>query len=172
MATQRKIFTVQNLAQKLKDAKAVILADYQGLDVAKISALRFQVKEAGGEFEVVKNTLLRRAAANAKAPLEDAALTGPTAVLWAFEDEVAPLKAMAKFAAENEFPKAKAGLLGDQVLSAERIKQLASLPSQQELQAKVVGFLNAPIYGLVNQLQGNLRKLVYVLQAVKENKSS
>jgi large subunit ribosomal protein L10 len=168
MATQRKILTVENLAQKLKDAKSVVLTDYQGLDVKQISNLRSLVKEAGGEFEVVKNTLLRRAAADAKAPLEDAVLTGPTAVLWSWEDEISPLKVMDKFAAENEFPKAKAGLLGDQVLSADKIRELAALPGQSELQTRLVGFLNAPIYGLVSNLQGNLRKLVYTLQAVSK----
>lgn len=172
MATQRKILTVANLAQKLKDAKTVVLADYQGLDVAQISELRFQIKEVDGEFEVVKNTLLKRAALQAKSPLNDTVLAGPTAVLWAWKDEIAPLKVMAKFAAENNFPKAKAGLLGDQVLSAEKIAQLATLPSQKELQTSLVGFLNAPIYGLVSSLQGNLRKLVYTLRAIKENKSS
>lgn len=171
MPTQKKIFTVQNLVQKLKDAKIVVLADYQGLNVEQISNLRSLIKDAGGELEVVKNTLLKRAAAEAKAPIDDAVLAGPTAVLWAWEDEIAPLKVLDKFAAEYGSPQTKAGLLGDLVLTDRKIKELAALPPLPQLQAKLVGSLNAPVYGFVGSLQGNLRKLVWILKAVGSKKN-
>jgi len=165
MVKSDKIYTVQNLTEKLKQAKAVVLADYHGLKVSQMAELRQKVKKAGGEFEVVKNTLLNRAADESQIKIDPEALQGPTAVLWAYEDQISPLKALVDFAKVNELPKIKFGLLDKAVTPIEKIKQLASLPSKDELKAKLVGTLQSPLYGLNNALNWNMRKLVLVLKA-------
>lgn len=164
MVKQDKVYTVQNLEEKLKQAKAVVLADYHGLKVSQMAELRQEIKKAGGEFEVVKNTLLHRAADESKIQIDPEVLQGPTAVLWAYEDQIAPLKALMNFAKANDLPKIKFGLLDQVATPIERIKQLASLPSKEELKAKLVSTLQSPLYGLDNALNWNLRKLVLVLK--------
>ena len=168
MPTQKKVFTVQNLSQKLKDAKTLVLADYRGLSVGQMTDLRGKVKQVGGEVEVVKNRLLKIAAKEAKVEIDDQILTGPTAVIWAWEDQIQPLKALDTFAKENDLPKAKFGLFEGKIISIEKIKELANLPSQDELRAKLVGALHSPTYGLVNSLNWNLKKLVYILKTKSE----
>lgn len=165
MPTSKKIFTVQNLTEKLKDAQVLILSDYRGLSMAQLDNLRKAIKEAGGELEIIKNTLLKRAADEAKVKIEDEVLTGPTAALWTWELEIGPLKALHSFAEEAGLPKIKFGRFEGQAISLERIKELAQLPGLEGLKAQLVGRLQSPLYGLVSNLQGNLRKLVYVLKA-------
>lgn len=165
MPTSKKIFTVQNLTQKLKDTKALFLADYRGLSVSQMAELRTQVKKAGGELEVVKNRLLGRAAKEAKVAIADKALTGPTAALWAWEDELGPLKALDDFAKRTGLPKIKFGLFEEKAISLERINELASLPTMNELKAKLVRTLQSPTVKLTNALNWNIQKLVYILKA-------
>lgn len=161
-----KIYTVQNLVEKLKQAKAVVLADYHGLNVSQLAKLRQEVKKAGGEFEVVKNTLLNRAAEETKIKIDPEVLRGPTAVLWAYKDQIAPMKALMNFVKVNNLPKIKFGLLERAATSIERIKQLASLPTKKELKAKLVGTLQSPIYGLNNALSWNIKKLILGLKTL------
>lgn len=165
MPTSKKIFTVQNLTQKLKDTKALVLADYRGLSVSQMADLREEVKKAGGELEVVKNRLLGRAAKEAKVAIADEVLTGPTAALWAWEDEIEPIKALHDFSQKAGLPKIKLGLFEGRVVSLERVKELASLPSLNELKLKLVNTLQSPTFGLTNALNWNVKKLVLLLNA-------
>ena len=169
MPSQKNIHQLEELKQKADQAKSIALADYRGLNVGQITKLRSLVKEAGGELLVTKNTLLKLALKNDQLNQTEA-LTGPTLVLFANDDEVTPLKAVAEFARENEMPKLKAGFLGKEFLSIDKITYLSKLPSRQELQAKFVSQMAAPLSGLVNLLSGSLRNLVYVLNALKKNK--
>lgn len=171
MPTTRKIFTVQNLTEKLKEAKAVVLADYQGLNMTQMAELRQTVKKAGGEFEVIKNTLLGRAVQEAKVAIDPQVLTGPTAALWSYKEDLAPLKALIKFVKEIELPKVKFGLWQKEPVSAERITYLASLPTKPELIAKLMGTLKSPTRGLSQALKWNLYQLVSVLRSVTTDKS-
>ena len=167
MPNQRKIFIVQNLTEKLKQAKALILSDYSGLNVSQINELRKEIKKAGGEFEVVKNTLLRLAAKNAagggRANFQS--LAGPTAALWVYDDDLTPLKILNNFIKQTSLPKIKFGLWEKEPISLERIKELARLPSLSELQAKLLAALQSPTFGLVKALNWNIRRLVYILKA-------
>jgi large subunit ribosomal protein L10 len=180
MKKQEKIFAVQNLAEKLKQAKALILADYSGLNVSQINELRREIKKAGGEFEVVKNTLLRLAAKGGKwearpersRGMGSGKLEGPTAALWLYSDDVAPLKTLDYFIKKTELPKIKFGFWEGELISLERIFQLASLPGMEELKAKLVGILKSPLFGLVNGLNWNLRKLVVVLKTASTKVSA
>ncbi|TSC53649.1 MAG: ribosomal protein L10P, partial [Microgenomates group bacterium LiPW_31] len=166
MVPQRKIFTVQNLAEKLKQAKAFVLTDYSGLDVAQINELRREVKKSGGEFEVVKNTLLRLAAKTGLPRIRQLTdLQGPTAALWLYSEDLTPLKALSNFIQKTELPKVKFGFWQGELISIERIKELMTLPSLAELQAKLINTLKSPTFGLVNSLNWNIQKLVFILKA-------
>lgn len=173
MPTSKKIFTVQNLTEKLKQAKSLILADYQGLNVAQMAELRRAIQKAGGEFEVVKNTLLYLASENSKlqTPSSRLQLKGPTAALWIYEENLAPLKALNDFIKENGLPKIKLGFWDDKQISPERIKELAHLPGLEELRAKLIGVIRSPALGLVNGLGWNLRQLTLVLREAQKKKS-
>jgi large subunit ribosomal protein L10 len=164
MVQQNKVYSVQNLVEKLKQAKAVVLADYHGLNVAQMAELRQKVKQTGGEFEVVKNTLLDRAAKESQIEIESEALQGPTAVLWAYEDQIGSLKSLVDFIKINELPKIKFGLLDQIITPIEKIKELANLPSKEVLQAKLVSTLQSPLFRLNNDLSINLKKLLLVLK--------
>jgi large subunit ribosomal protein L10 len=169
MPSQRNINDLTDLKEKLARSKSVVLADYKGLSVAKLTQLRNQLKASGAEIKVIKNTLLNLAFKEKKyaIPEADKELTGPSAIIFAYEDELTPVKILYDFAKENSLPKFKIGFLGTDFLSADRVTQLGQLPGKEVLIAQVVGSLNAPLSGLVNVLQGNLRKLVYVLEQIK-----
>lgn len=169
-ARSKKEETVKNLVEKMQRAKSIVIADYQGLDVASFSEVKNQLEKDNAEFTVAKNTLIALAAKKAGYEVPSEALKGASAILIAYEDEITPIKSLAKFEKQFEKPTPKIGFLGKDVLSIERIKQLALLPSKLELQAKVVGALNSPISGIVSVLHGNLRNLVYVLSQVQKSK--
>ena len=170
MPSQKNLTTVKLLSEKLRQAKSIVLADYRGLSVNLQRQLRNQVKAAGGELIVAKNSLISLALKAEKYSLP-AGLQGPTLVLFAYEDEIAPIKALVEFAKANELPKAKIGFLAKEPLSADQVNQLASLPTRIELIAQTIATLQSPLSGFVNVLFGNFRKLVYTLQAIKAVKS-
>lgn len=170
MPTQKKIDTVKSLTDKVTRAKAVVVADYRGLKHKQLEELRKLLKKADAELVVAKNRLLLRALGDKAKGIEDV-LKDTTATLFAFKDEVAPLKELLKFFKAAGFGKTKAGLLGTQVLSDAEVTRLAALPSRETLLGKLVGQLNAPIQGLHYALSWNINKLVWALNAVKEKKS-
>jgi len=166
----KKEQTVAVLKEKLSRAKAVVLADQSGLSVTKLSELKKKLKGVDAELLVAKNTLLKIATNETGHSVADEILQGPTATLFAYGDEISPLKELTTFAKENEKPALKAGFLGTTLLSVERLNQLAKLPGKDVLRGKVVGSLYSPLYGIVGVLNGNLRNLVYALNAIKEQK--
>jgi large subunit ribosomal protein L10 len=165
MKKSQKFFTVDNLKEKLKLAKALVFTDYSGLKVDQINKLRQEIKKAGGEFEVVKNTLLRKASENSELKIKNLELKGPTAALWLYSDDVAPLKILDAFIKKNELPKIKFGFWDKNLIDEAKITQLANLPSLAELQVKLIGFLKSPFYQLTTNLNGNVLKLLYLLKA-------
>jgi large subunit ribosomal protein L10 len=170
MVQQKKIFIVQELTQKINDAKALYLTDYRGLNVAQITDLRKAVKEVGGELEVIKNRLFKLALkASEKKPDEELNLIGPTAILWANEDEISPLKVLSKFAQETDLLEIKIGFLGKEQLTKEKTEQLSLIPPRNELEAQLTSYLFAPIYGLINSLNWNLQKLVLTIKGIALN---
>lgn len=173
MPSQKNVKQLQELKEKLKKAKSVFFSDYSGLSVAEINNLRNKIVEAGGDFKVAKNSLLKLAFNKNLEELEEV-ITGPTAALFAYEDEIKPLKTLWDFKEETDKEKLelKAGFLEDKFLNKERTIKLAQLPGIKELQAKTVGMLNAPLSGLINVLNGNLRNLALVLGQIREQKSN
>lgn len=171
MATQRKIDTVATLTDKVSKAKVMVLADYRGLKHKQLEELRRNLKKTNGEFMIAKNRLVLRALGDRAESMKEP-LNNETAVLFAYQDEVAPLKEMLKFFKAAGVGKPKAGLMGAVVMNESDIAKLATLPSREVLLGKLVGQLNAPIQGLHYALQWNMNKLVWALNAIKGKKTS
>jgi large subunit ribosomal protein L10 len=168
VAVKKKV--VDGLKEKIDSASIIVLSDYRGVTVKQITELRKALRSEESEYKIVKNTLLHRAieAAGFKDLKEH--LEGPTAMLLGYKDPIGPLKALVEFVKDNEKGEIKAGIFEKAVIDKKSLTEIARLPSREELLAKVVGGMQAPIYGLVNVLQGTIRKLVYALNAVKDKK--
>lgn len=169
---EQKKAVVAELAEKLKSACAGVIVDYKGINVTDDTKLRKELREAGVEYLVVKNTLLRRAAELAEINGIDEFLEGTTAIAISKSDYIAPAKIICKFAGEKDFYKVKAGFIDGKVSSEAEVKELSKLPSKEELIAKALGGLNAPITGLVTVLNGTIKGLVVALNAIAEKKSA
>jgi large subunit ribosomal protein L10 len=166
---------VAELKEQLESSKAVVLTTYKGLTVEQDTELRSELRKAGVTYHVVKNTMLRIAAKEAGIEGLDEQLNGTTAMAYSTEDAVAPAKGISEFIKKNKLDEAevlqiKAGMLDGKVIALEKVKELASLPSREELLAKLLGSMNAPIANTANVLQGVIRKAVYALNAVREQK--
>lgn len=165
--------TVIILTEKLSKAKSVVFADYRGLTMGQLSSLRKELRVLGAEFAITKNNLLKLAINNSKLPINnDELFLGPTATLFSYEDEITPIKSLTKLLKDTQIGSIKMGLMGGDVIDTYSIARLASLPSKDELRAKIVGSLGSPLYGIVGVLQANLRNLVYVLDSIREKKSA
>lgn len=172
MNKQSKEALVAEFAEKLKTAKAAFLADYRGLDVDQANDLRNKLREAGVEYKVIKNTLLRLAAKDTDSACLDEFLSGPTAIALVNEDPVAPAKALVEFAKNNEAFELKAGMLDGKLLVDADIKALAELPSREELLAKMLGSMSAPASNFVGVLAAVPRTFVQALSAIKDQKDA
>lgn len=162
---------VQEVARGLKEARSVVFADISSLKVADSTGLRRKAKEEDIDVKTVKKTLFSIAAKEAGISLDDAKLGGSVTLLMTRGDEVSPARLVAEVKKTNENVAALGGLLGSDWMTSDQVIALALLPSKEQLIAKVVGSVRAPLSGLVGVLQGNLRGLVYVLNAVKDAKS-
>ena len=176
MPSQKNIDQLAILIDKFENAKSVIWTTYAGISVSNQTKLRFNVVEAGGEFTVSKNNLIKLALQKKLGddlPQEVLdSLEGPTAVLFCNDDPIAPLKALVTFAKEHNLPELKLGYMDDKILSVQEVKDLSELPNKDELIAKLVGQLKAPISGFYNVTSGTLKGLVQVLKAIKDNKEN
>ena len=169
MPTQKKIDTVTSLTEKLGKAKVAVLTDYRGLKHKQLEELRKVLKKDQGELIVAKNRLIKRALGDKAAGVETS-LSESTAVLFAYADEVAPLRSLLKFFKTAGLGKTKAGLMGDAVMTEPELVRLASLPTRDVLLATLVRQLNAPIQGLHHALQWNMSRLVWALDGVRTKK--
>lgn len=151
---------LKELRDKFSRAKSVVFADYRGMTMKQLSDLRDKLRDQDAEFTVTKNTLLERATQNTT-------FEGPTATLFAYDDEISPIKLLVKALKDAGIGKVKAGLLGTETLDEFKVNQLAQLPTKDELRVKIVGVLIAPLQGMVSVLQGNLRNLVYALSEIQ-----
>ncbi len=161
---QQKEAVVVKLSEQLDKAKAVVFADYKGLTMKQLSDLRDKLRDVSGELTITKNTLLKKALPAGRQARPELELEGPTATLFAYDDEISPIKILVKSLKDAAIGKVKSGFLGETALDEARILQLATLPTKDELRGKTVGVLVAPLQGIVSVLQGNLRNLVYVVR--------
>ena len=175
--TSAKQAVVAQLKEQLESAKGVVLTSYKGLTVAQDTELRRELREAGVSYHVVKNTMLRIAAKEAGIEGLEEHPEGTTAFAFSTEDAVAPAKVICGFIKKNKLEDAevltvKVGMVEGKVIGVDEVKALAALPSREELIAKLLGSMNAPISNTVNVLQGVIRNAVYVLDAIRSQKES
>ncbi|CEH28400.1 50S ribosomal protein L10 [Aneurinibacillus migulanus] len=142
---EEKVQIVNEIVEKLQNSKGTVVTDYRGLNVAQVTELRKKCREAGVEFKVYKNTMTRRATAEAGLSELDAALTGPTAIAFSSEDEIAAAKVLSDFAKANEALEIKGGVMEGKVLSVDEVKAIASLPNREGLLSMLLSVLQAPI---------------------------
>ena len=159
---------VELLKEDLGQAKIIVLTDFRGLTVAQMNKLRRSLQVEGIKYKVVKNTLTRIAATDLGLDAMNVYMEGPVGIAYGYDDPVTPVKLLVKFAKENEQLSLKGGLLEKQILDEQGLQHLSQLPTREVLLAKTLGCFQAPLSGMLNVLQGNLRGLVYALQAVKE----
>src|SRR5690554_2122700 len=171
MARPEKEAAVAEIQEKLSRSQSVIFADYRGLNVSEATELRKNLREAGVEFKVTKNTLTRLAAKNAEIEGLDDYLQGPIALAFGYDDPVSPAKILFKFAKDHKNLELKAGLLEGKIIDLDMVNALAALPSKEVLLGQVAGLLQAPIRNLVNVLSAPLRNTVYVLEAVRQKQN-
>lgn len=172
LTKNQKIELVKVLTEKIVACKSAVFVDYKGLKVKDSTELKKSLRAAGVEYVVVRKTLLDIALKNAGIEgVSIKGMEGQVAISMSNLDEVAAAKIIDTFAKTNENVKLLGGVLGQQVMNAAEVKALAKIPSKEQLLGQLVGTLNAPISGFVNVLAGNLRGLVQVLNAVKEQKA-
>jgi large subunit ribosomal protein L10 len=173
MPTAKKEATIEELRQKLGASKNLFFTNYAGLTVEDITKLRNELRKDGtSTYGVVKNTLFSIAAGDDLAKKFETYLAGPTAIIFAGEDPVAPAKALKTFGDANKPVEIKAAYIDGQIVDAKGVAQLAALPPKIELLARLVGSLKSPISGLVYVLSGNQSGLVRVLNQVREQKEA
>ena len=151
---------VAKLAEKIKEAKVVLLTDYRGINVSDVTGLRAKLRSAEVEYSVIKNNITRRALQECKIEGLEEALIGPTAVIIGNNDYLEACKAIYEYAKDNEFYKIKGGIIDGKVVSAEEIITLAKLPSRETLLSMLAG-----------ALLGNISKLAVALDQVSKQKA-
>lgn len=163
---------VLDIKEKMEKAQGMVFYDYRGLTVAEVTELRNKFREAGVEYKVLKNSMIKRAADMLEIEGLDEHLAGPTAVAFGFEDPVAPAKVLVEYTKKLKKTEIKTGVLDRKVIGLDEINNLAELPSREQLLGILAGTLNAPITGFARSLSGIISKLGYALNAVKEQKEA
>lgn len=169
---QQKQEYVEQLAKKIQDSVAGVVISYKGINVANDTKLRRELRQAGVDYSVVKNTMLHLAVQKAGLEELDPVLKGSTALALSSEDYVAAAKILCKFAETQKSLEVKAGFVEGKVVDAGSVKELAKMPPKEVLVAKALGGLNAPISGFVFVLNANLRGLAVALNAIAEKKGA
>jgi large subunit ribosomal protein L10 len=168
MPTRQKAQTIDELSNQLSRANLVIVTDYRGLKVADLQTLRGNLRPTGGEIHIAKNTLTRIAANNVGVSGLDPMLEGPSALVFAFEDVVQTAKAVTDFVRTSRILSVKGGVMGDRAVSPADVEAIATLPSREELQARLLGMLVSPMARTLGVLTGPSRSMVYLLNARSE----
>lgn len=172
MKIEQKIAVAEELHKKFSKAKVVIVTDYKGMDVASTNQLRRKLREAGVEYQVVKNTLLARASKDTGVETIRNHFKGPNAIALSYDDPVAPAKVLTEFVKSNPKLEIKVGVLNGKLLNFDDIKALSALPSREALLSQVLSVMNAVPTSFVRVLAGVPVKFLNVLQALKEKKEA
>jgi len=170
MRLEQKKEIAGDLHDRFLKTKIVIATDYKGLDVEAINDLRRKLRESGSEYQVVKNTLLRRAAEDTDVSVMNDVFKGPTAIALNNDDPVAPAKVLVEFAKQHDKLTLKGGVMQGKPLDMDGIKRLSDLPSREVLLSQVLSTMNAVPSGLVRALADVPRRFLNVLSAVKDQK--
>ncbi|ASY38552.1 50S ribosomal protein L10 [Taylorella equigenitalis] len=166
-----KQIVIDEISAQLSEAQSIVVAEYRGIDVASVTVLRKKARESGVYLRVLKNTLVTRAIKETNFQQLEDKLVGP--LIYAIsKDPVAAAKVLSSFAKENDKIVLKAGALPGSVLDSNGIKQLAAMPSREELLSKLMGTMQAPIAKFVRTLNEVPTKFVRGLAAVRDQKEA
>jgi large subunit ribosomal protein L10 len=163
---------VEDIRKRFLESKVVILTDYKGLDVEKINELRGKLKQSGVEYKVVKNAFLIRASEETDISLIKDSFKGPSAVALSCDDPVSPAKILTEFADEHELLEIKVGVMNGKILDLSAIKKLSALPSREVLLGSLLSVMSGVPSAFVRALNDMPRRLLNVLQAIKEQKEA
>jgi len=168
LTKDRKKAIVKDLSEQISSSKVSIFSDYSGTSVAKMQKLRRELREAGATYKVSKKKLFNLAFKEAGIEADSIGLEGQIGLTIGQQDEISAAKVLNRFAKENKNFKILRGVLEKKVITDQEVMALATIPSREELLAKLVGSINAPVSGFVNVLAGNIRGLITVLKSIAE----
>ena len=163
--------TVNAIHHLLKSAKMAIVTEYRGLSVAQMTKLRRDIRDASGEYQVIKNTLVRRALKDTVFGDLEKLLEGPNGWVFAYSDPVVLSKALIKFADDNDKLRIKGGVFEGRFMDPAGVKVLSQMPSKPELQAKLLAMINAPATQLLRTIQEPGAQMVRLLESLRKTKS-
>ncbi|HLI47771.1 MAG TPA: 50S ribosomal protein L10 [Chthonomonas sp.] len=174
MPNPEKVQKVEELRALIERSTGAILTEYRGLTVAEITSLRKKLRDSGGEYHVVKNTLFKIALGPEQSQKLEQLLQGPTAVVFATKDLVATTKAASDFFRELRRPgvQIKAGWIDGKVYSADQVAEIAKLPPKEQIVAQLIGSLNAPVSNFVGTLNNIIGEFVRTVQAIADKKAA
>lgn len=156
---EKKKQVVEEITDHFRESQTTVFVDYRGLDVAEVTELRKNLRDAGVEYKVYKNTMTRRAIADVELEELNDVLVGPTAVAFGKDDVIAPAKIIYDFSKDHEALEIKGGVIEGEIATIEQIQELAKLPSHEGLLSMLLSVLQAPI-----------RNLAYATKAIAEQK--
>jgi large subunit ribosomal protein L10 len=168
----QKMQTVEEIKERMQRAQSIVIADYCGLTVAEVTELRAKLRAANVDLKVLKNTLVKRAADEEGLSGLDAYLQGPTAWAFSMQDPVSAAKILLDFARTHDKLVIKGGVIERRAIDTQAVKALAELPSREVLLARLLGSIQSPMVGMVNVLQGPIRKCGYALEAIRKSKEA
>ncbi|MCZ6623442.1 MAG: 50S ribosomal protein L10 [Deltaproteobacteria bacterium] len=168
---EEKAKRVAAVQEKFKAAKMAIVTEYRGLTVAQMTRLRREIRQASGEYQVIKNTLVRRALQDSVYGSLDRLLEGPIGWVFGYEDPVTLSKALVKFIEGNDKLTIKGGLLEGEFMDQAKVKVLAQMPSRPELQAKLLALMQAPAVQLLRLIQEPGARVVRLMETLRKGKS-
>ena len=163
---------IDEIKSKIEKAQVAVITEYKGLSVEEITKLRRSLQKDGGDYMVTKNTLTKIAVKGTPFEVIADKMTGPVALAFGFEDPVAPAKAVANFIKETKKCEILGAVLDGKLLSVEETKDLAQLPSKEELFAKMLGSINSPASGIVGCVNGVMSALTRAMAAVRDQKAA
>ncbi len=163
----QKATTLKGLGEHVEKQHSILFINYKGLKVKELLLLRKQLKDLGAKLQVAKKTLLKKALREKGIDMDLKGMEGQVAAIFAFQDPFSPIKSVAAFAKTAENVKILGGYIENQVRGAATMKEIASLPSKEELLGRLVGSIASPISGFLNVMQGNMKGLVRVLAQAK-----
>jgi len=170
LTKKQKKQLIEELADKINHQSSLVFTDFKGLKVGEISDLRKQLREVNAEYAVAKKTLIKLALEKAgKDDIDISHFQGSIALALGYDDPIMPIKIVNRFSKEHKTLDILGGIMKSKLLLADEVKELALIPSKDELLAKLVGSLKSPISGLVNVLEGNIRNLISIFKQISES---
>lgn len=164
--------TVKELKEKLSLTRSLFLTDFRGLNVEELSRLRRDLRKGGAEYRVTKNTMIRMAAQESGFDAITDYLKGPTGLIFAYQDPTSPAKVLHEFLQKGDKPKIKTIWMEGRLFGENQLNRLATLPSREVVLSQIVTSVNAPLSNFVGTLQGMLRNLIGVIDALGEARSN